>query len=149
MGDPVFCLKMLTSRVDFSDVGRNCAMNVSVWKTCPWAWMPEISLQMVAQTLPALPVRQGWPIRKELVSVERFSGTSLSGSHLFRPPIEGALGVWQPCLPFRHLSGTIFGDLRFSCILFWWDTMSSGTNLSVADQAGAAVATTEALPGTF
>ena len=73
MGDPVFCLKMLTSRVDFSNVGRNCAMNVSVWKTCPWAWMPEISLQMVAQTLPALPVRQGWPIRKELASVERFS----------------------------------------------------------------------------
>ena len=73
----------------------------------------------------------------------------VTGSHLFRDPIGHVLGLWQPHLPFRHLSGTKFGDLRFSCIMFWWNTMSSGTDLPVVDQAGAAVATTEPLPGTF
>ena len=59
-GDPDSCLRMLISRVDFSNVGRNCAMNFSARNMCPRARMPELGLWMFAQTLPALPVRQEW-----------------------------------------------------------------------------------------
>ena len=70
---------MLISRVDFSDVGRNCAIDFSAWKMCSRAWMPEIGLQMFAQTLPALSVRQEWPGWGELAGAERFSGASPEG----------------------------------------------------------------------
>ena len=182
-------------------------MNGHDWKMCPWAGRPEIGLRMVVQTFPALLGWQGWPFRKEIASVEGFSGTSpedveklrgcavarlcgcvvvrlrgcaegftgaqLRGcmedwgyirpvadgespfsvrpvrSNLFRPTRGRALGLWQPRLSFRHLMWTSLGDIRLSCIRFWWDTMSSETNLPMADQAGAAIVTTEALPGTF
>ena len=35
MGDPDFCLRILISRVDFSDVGRHCAMDFSARKDFP------------------------------------------------------------------------------------------------------------------
>ena len=73
-----------------------------------------------------------------------FGVRPVTESHLFRPARGRALGLWLPRLPFRHLSGTSRGDIRL-----WWDTMSSDTNLLIADQAGAAVATSEVLPGTF
>ena len=72
-GGPDFCLRMLISRVNFSDVGMNCAIDFSAWKMCSRAWMPKIGLQMFAQTLPALPVRPG---RGELAGAEGFSGVS-------------------------------------------------------------------------
>ena len=58
--------------MDFSDVGRNCAMDFSAWKKCSRAWMPEIGLRMFAQTLPALLVWQEWPVREVLAGVEGF-----------------------------------------------------------------------------
>ena len=64
-GDPDSWLKMLISRMDFSNVGRNCAVNFSTWKICPWARRSDFGLRMFAQTLPALPVRQEWPVRKD------------------------------------------------------------------------------------
>ena len=73
-GDPDSCLRMLISRVDFSNVGRNCAMDFSARKMCPRARMPEFDLRMFAQTLPALPVRQEWPVREVLAGAEGFSG---------------------------------------------------------------------------
>ena len=142
--------------------------------------MPEFGLRMFAQTLPALPVRQKWPVREALAGTEGFSGAGeiagaegfagaedwgyvrqvaddelpfcvrpVTGVHLFGSPIGYVLGLRQPHLPFRHLSWTILGDLHFSCLLVWWDMMSSGTDLPIVDQAGAAVAATNPLPGTF
>ena len=79
MGDPDICLRMLISQVECSDVGSNCAMDFSAWKRCSRAWMPEIGLRMFAQTLPALPVRQEWPVREELAGVEGFFRASPEG----------------------------------------------------------------------
>ena len=42
----------------------------------------------------------------------------VTGSHLFSPPLGRVLSLWQPHLPFGYLSGTILGDLHFSCDLF-------------------------------
>ena len=41
----------------------------------------------------------------------------VTGSHLFGSSIGRVLGLRQLPLPFRHLSWTILGDLRFSCLL--------------------------------
>ena len=176
-GDPDFCLSMLI---------------FSARKMCPRAWMPEIGLWMFAQTLPALPVRQEWPVREVLAGAEGFSGASpegvarlrgcteeftgagefvgaedwgyirpvadgespfcvrpVTGSRLFGSSIGRVLGLRQPHLSCRHLSWTILGDLRFSCLLFWWGTMSAKMDLPVLDQAEAATAATNPLPGTF
>ena len=73
----------------------------------------------------------------------------VTGSHLFGSPFGHVLGLWQPHLPFEYISGTILGDHCFSCVLFWWDMMSSETKLPAAARTRAAVATTEPLPGTF
>ena len=54
-------------------------ISVSARKMCPRAWMPEISLRMFVQTLPALPVRQEWPVREVLAGAEGFSGGSPEG----------------------------------------------------------------------
>ena len=70
-------------------------------------------------------------------------------SHLFGSPPRRVLGLLQPHLPFRDLSWTILGDFRFSCRLAWWNTMSSGMDFPVVDQAGAAPAAKNPLPGTF
>ena len=129
--------------------------------------MTEIGPRMFDQTLPALPVRQKWPVRKVLAGAEKFSvedwgyirqlvdGESpfcvrpVTGSHLFGSSMGCVLGLRQPYMPLRHLSWTILGDLRFSCLLFWWNTMSTRTDLPVPDQAEAAAAATNPLPGTF
>ena len=73
----------------------------------------------------------------------------VTGSHLVRSPIGRLFGLRQPHLPVRHLSWTILGDLRFSCLLFWWDTISARTDLPMLDQAEVATAATNPLPGTF
>ena len=71
-------------------------MNFNVWKMYPRAWMPEIGLQMVVQTLPALPVRQGWPVQKELARVEGFSGTSPEDvAQRLRGCVEGYTGAGE------------------------------------------------------
>ena len=69
----------------------------------------------------------------------------VTGSHLFGSPLRRVLGLLQLYLPFRGLSWTILGDFRFSCILFWWKTMSPGVDFPVVDQAGAAPAATDPL----
>ena len=92
-GDPDFCLRILISRVDFSDVGRHCAMDFSARKMCPRAWMPDIGLRMFAQTLPALPVRQEWPVREVLAGVEGFSGASPEGVVRKSPPARASLSA--------------------------------------------------------
>ena len=93
---------------------------------------------------------EDWSYIKEVAGGESpFCAQPVTGSHLLGSPIGRVLGLGQPHLPFRHLSWTILDDLRFSCILFWWYTMSSGTDLPVVDQAGAAAAATNPLPGTF
>ena len=53
----------------------------------------------------------------------------VTGSHLFRSPLGRVLGLWQPHLPFKHLSWTVLGDSHFSCPLFWWDMMSARMDL--------------------
>ena len=73
----------------------------------------------------------------------------VTGSHIFGSPIGRVLGLRQPHLPFRGMSWSILGDLRFSCLLVWWNMMSSGMDLPVVDQAGAATVATNPLPGTF
>ena len=91
----------------------------------------------------------GGYIRPDTREEPPFCVGSVTGSHLFGSPFGRVLGLWQPYLPFEYLSGTILGDHRFSCVLFWWDMMPSETKLPVAARARAAVATTEPLPGTF
>ena len=133
-------------------------MDFSTQKMCPRAQMPESGLRMFAQTLPALPVRQEWPVREVLAGAEGsyaedwgyirqladgespFCVRPVTGSHLFGSSIGRVLGLRQPHLPFRHQSWTILVDLRFSCLLFWWGTMSARTDLPVLDQADAAAA---------
>ena len=191
-GDPDFCLRILVSRVNCNEAGTNCNMDFSASTMCSQAWMLEIGRRMFAQTLPALPFQQEWPVQKELAGAEGSSGASpegvarmrscaeestgeeelvgaedwgyirpvaddespfcvrpVTGSHLFRSPIRRVRGLWQPHLPFRHLSWTILGDSRFSCLLFWWDMMSARMDLPMLDQAEAATAAAKPLPGTF
>ena len=168
--DPDSCLRMLKSQYDFSNVGLNRAMDFSARKMCSRTLMPGFGLKKFA----ALPVRQEWPVREELAGAEGFTGAEVfdstedwsyikqvtggespfcvqpvTGSHLLGSPIGRILNLRQPHLPFGHPSWMIVGDLRFSCILFWWYTMSSGTDLPVVDQAGAAAAATNPLLGTF
>ena len=100
---------------------------------------------MVAQKSP--PARAY--IRPAAVDEPPFCVRPVTGSHLISPPLGRVLGLWQPHLPFGYLSGMILGDLRFSCVLFWWDMMSSETDLPVVAQARAPIVTTEPLPGTF
>ena len=100
-GNPDVCLRILISRVDFSDVGRNCNMDFSAWTMCSRAWMPEIGLRMFAQTLPALP----WPVWKELSGAEGSSGASPEGVARWlrggcavarkSPPARASLSVWK------------------------------------------------------
>ena len=73
----------------------------------------------------------------------------VTGSHLIGSPLRRVLGLLQPHLPSGGMSWTILGDFCFSCHLVWWNTMSSGVDLPVVDQAGAAPAATDPLPGTF
>ena len=73
----------------------------------------------------------------------------VTGSLLFGSPLRCVLGLPQPNLPSRGLSWTVFADFCFSCRLVWWKTMSSGVDLPAVDQAGAAPAATDPLPGTF
>ena len=70
-------------------------MNFSVWKMFSRASMSEIGLRMVAQTLPALPVWQGWPVRKELASVEGFSGMSTEDVVQLRGCFEESTGAGE------------------------------------------------------
>ena len=70
-------------------------------------------------------------------------------SLLFGSPLRRVLGLPQPNLRSQGLLWTILADLWFSCRLAWWRTMSSGVYLPVVDQAGAAPAATDPLPGTF
>ena len=81
--------------MDFSDVGRNCAMDFSARKMCPRARMPQIGLRMFAQTLPALEVRQEWPVREELDSAEGFSGASSEGVVRLRGCAEESTGAGE------------------------------------------------------
>ena len=68
-------------------------------------------------------------IRPAAVDELPFCVRPVTGSHLFRPPLGRVLSLWQPHLPFGYLSGTLLGDLRFSCVLLWWNMMSSETDL--------------------
>ena len=63
------------------------------WRMCPRAGRLEIGLRMVVQTSPALPVWQGWPVRKEIASVEGFSGTSPEDVEKLRGFAEGSSGA--------------------------------------------------------
>ena len=78
-GEPDFCLRILISQVDLVDVGRNDNMDFKVSTMCSQAWMPVIDLWMFAQTLPALPFRQEWLVRKEITGAEGSSGASPEG----------------------------------------------------------------------
>ena len=91
MGNPDFCLRILMSRGDCSEVGTNCNMAFSVSTMCFRAWMPEIGPQMFAQTLPeigpqmfaqtlpALPFQQEWLVRKEFARQMDLPGVSPEG----------------------------------------------------------------------
>ena len=93
---------------------------------------------------------EDWGYIKQVTGGESpFCAQPVTGSHLLGYPIGRVLDLRQPHLPSRHPSWTILGDLRFSCLLLWWYTMSSGTDLPVLDQAGAAAAATNPLLGTF
>ena len=93
MGSPALWLRMLILRVDLGDVGRNCAMYFSARSMCLQVWMPECGLQMFAQTLPALPVRQEWLVHEVLASAEGFSGVVVRGCVVVRknPPARARL----------------------------------------------------------
>ena len=73
----------------------------------------------------------------------------VTGSFLFGSPLRCVLGLPQPNLRSQGLLWTILADLWFSCRLTWWRTLSSGVDLPVVDQAGAGLAATDPLPGTF
>ena len=147
--------EMLLSRVDFSDAGRNCCIDFSTRWMCFQAWITDSRLWMLVQTLPlpreelssmvgfpgASPEGVAW-LRGKVHRRRRvcrrgrlglyntvdglpFCVRPVTGSHLFSPPLGRVLGLWQPHLPFGYLSGTILGDHRFSCVLFWCEMMSS------------------------
>ena len=116
--------EMMLSRVDFSDVGRNCTLAFSTGWMCFLAWINDSSLWMFVQTLP-LPREEltgavGFPgaspegvarmrgkvhrcgryIRPAVVDEPPFCVRPVTGSHLFSPPLGRVLGLWQPHLPF-------------------------------------------------
>ena len=73
----------------------------------------------------------------------------VTGSLLFGSPLRRVLGLPQPNLLYQGLSWNTLADPWFSCRLVWWSTMSSGVDLPVVDQAGAAPAASDPLPSTF
>ena len=154
-GDPNSSLRMSSSRDDFSNVGLNRGMDFSAQKMCSRTLMPGFGLQKFAGAegfadAEGFAGADDWSYIKPLAGgVSPFCVQPVNGSHLLGSPIGRVLGLRQPHLPFRHLSWAMLDDLRFSCILFWWYTMWSGTNLPVVDQAGAATAATNLLLGMF
>ena len=68
---------------------------------------------------------EDWGYIKQVTGGESpFCVQPVTGSHLLGSPIGLVLGLRKPHLPARHPSWTILGDLRLSCLLFWWYTMS-------------------------
>ena len=105
---------------------------------------------------PALLVRKELPVREDCgyirpgaASESPFHDLPVTGSHLFGSAVCRVLGLWTPHLLFGLKPWTLVGDFRLSGDPGWWCTMQSGTGLPVVDQAEAASAARNPLPGTF
>ena len=90
------------------------------------------------------PAVDGGYIRQLADGESPFCVRTVTGSHLFGFPIGRILGLRQPAF---QTPWTILGDLRFACLLVWWDTMLARTDLPMLDQAEVATAATNPLPG--
>ena len=116
-----------------------------------WHFLQEFTPMSTA--LPVrkeLPVREDWGyIRPGAGSESPFHDRPVTGSHLFGSAVCRVLGLWKPRLLLGLRPWTLVGDLRLSCAPCWWCTMPSGTDLPAVDQAGAASAAGNPLPGTF
>ena len=103
-----------------------------------------------------LPVRKDLPVREDCgyirprsASMSPFRDRPVTGSHLLGSDVCRVLRLWMPNLLFRLKPWTLVGDFRLSGDPCWWYTMQSGTALPVVDQAGAAYAAGNPLPGAF
>ena len=97
-----------------------------------------------------LPVREDCDYIKTGAVIESpFRDRPVTGSHLLGSAVCRVLGLWMPHLLFGLKPWTLVGDFHLSCEPCWWYTMQSGMALPVVDQAGAASAAGNPLPGIF
>ena len=151
----------------FHDIGKNCIMDSSAWETS------ECRLETFTQTLPtrqeclvsdvpsgAVAQLRGcarmrgctkdWCYLRPATDRESpVSVQPVTGSLLFGSPLRRVLVLPQPNLLYQGLSWNILAALGFSCRLVWWRTVSPGVTLPAVDQAGAAPAASDPLPGTL
>ena len=162
----------------FSAVGKNCVLDLNARKTYNRVRPPECGLEAVAQMPPiqhcwvaempsdtvAWEMDETQDAREMGVSpgeMEHAEGLGyirpdsvvespvyvwslLSGS-----PLRRVRGLHQLPLPSRDPTWIVLVGFWLYFRLVWWSIMSSGLDLPVVDQAGAATTASTPLPGTF